>query len=886
MAKQLPSLPVSQVLPRLLDALSERESAVLVAPPGAGKTTLVPLALLDAAWRGDGRILLLEPRRLAARAAARRMAAMLGEEPGETIGYAMRMDSRVSAKTRILVVTEGILSRMILDDAELTGVSAILFDEFHERSLDGDFGLALALDVQAALRPELKILVMSATIDGARVANLLGEAPVIESAGRSFPIEIRYRERPADQRIEDAMAEACRMVFAEEEGSVLAFLPGQREIERTAELLEGRLPANVDITPLFGGLDGKAQDAAIRKAPAGRRKLVLATSIAETSITIDGVRVVIDSGLARLPKYEPATGLTRLETVRVSRASADQRAGRAGRTEPGVALRLWRAEQTAALPAFSPPEILEADLSGLVLDAAAFGVSDPATLSFLDKPPAPALAEARSLLGELGALDENGRITPTGEAMRKLALPARLAHMVTEAPDGRLAAQLAVLLTERGLGGNSVDLERRISSFRNDRSPRAQAAKGMAEKLARGAEASARGNTPTPNPSPQGGGERWQSSPQGADGENLSGGPAETGNVTGSGGTSKSPSPLWGGARGGGTRDAAARNSASQETSAGAVLLLAYPDRVAKARGEYGRFVLANGRGAMLDPTEPLAREEFLVVADLQGKAQNARIAAACAVTEDEVRRVLADRLETVTESVFDPERRSVRVRETTRLGAIRLAERQLPPPKGPEADKAVVEAVRTHGLAILEWGKGAETLRRRLAWLHKGLGDPWPDMSDAALIEKLDDWLLPFLSGEASLARIDQQVLTNGLMSLVPYELQRKVGELAPTHFTAPTGNSLPIRYDEERPVLAIRVQELFGLDKHPSIANGTVPLTLELLSPAHRPIQTTQDLPGFWRGSWADVRADMRGRYPKHVWPENPLEAAPTARAKPRGQ
>lgn len=785
----------------------------------------MPLALLDAAWRGDGRILLLEPRRLAARAAARRMASLLGEEPGATVGYAMRMERRVSAKTRILVVTEGILARMILDDAELTGISAIIFDEFHERSLDGDFGLALALDVQNALRPDLKLLVMSATIDGARVAKLLGRAPVIESEGRSFPVELRHRERPPSQRIEDAMAEACRAVLAEESGSVLAFLPGQREIERTAEMLTGRVPGDVDIVPLFGGLDGRTQDAAIRPAPAGRRKLVLATAIAETSITIDGVRVVIDCGLARLPRYEPDTGLTRLETVRVSRASADQRAGRAGRTEPGVALRLWRAEQTAALPAYTPPEIFDADLSGLLLDCAAFGVADPRTLAFLDLPPAPALAEARTLLADLGALDGDGRLTQEGVAIRRLALPVRLAHMVAEAPDTASAAQLAVLLTERGLGGNSVDLDRRLAGFRQDRSPRAQAAKEMAHRLARAA-------APSPARSPQ---------PRAGTGAAL---------------------------------------------STGALLALAYPDRVARARGEYGRFVLANGRGAMLDPAEPLAREQFLVVADLQGKAQNARIAAAAAITEDEVRTLLADRLETTRETQFDAERRTVRTRETTRLGAIRLSERQLPPPKGADADRAVVDAVRAHGLDILDWGKGAQTLRRRLTWLHKGLGAAWPEMSDEALVARLDDWLLPFLSGEASLTRIDPQALANGLMSLVPYELQRKVGDLAPTHFSAPTGNALPIRYEADQPVLAIRVQELFGLDRHPSIAGGSVPLTLELLSPAHRPIQTTRDLPGFWRGSWADVRADMRGRYPRHVWPENPLDAAPTSRAKPRGQ
>ncbi|RWQ28744.1 MAG: ATP-dependent helicase HrpB [Mesorhizobium sp.] len=816
--KPLPELPVSAVLPALSEALGHGNSAVLVAPPGAGKTTLVPLALLDAAWLGTGKIILLEPRRLAARAAARRMAELLGEEPGETVGYAMRMENRASARTRILVVTEGVLSRMILDDPELPGVSAVFFDEFHERSLDGDFGLALALDVQGALRPDLRLLVMSATLDGARVARLLSGAPVIESEGRAFPVDIRYDERPAGIAIEDAMAKAIRAALAEESGSVLAFLPGQREIERTAERLQGRVSADTDIVPLYGMLDGKAQDAAIKPAPSGRRKVVLATSIAETSITIDGVRVVIDSGLSRLPRYEPASGLTRLETVRVSRASADQRAGRAGRTQPGVAIRLWRAEQTAALPAFTPPEIIEADLSGLLLDCAAFGVADPTSLSFLDPPPAPALNEARSLLRALDAIDEAGRLTEAGAAMRRLALPVRLAHMVAEAAKtGQAfeAAMLAVLLTERGLGGDGADLERRLMRFRSERSPRATSARQLAERLARQA--------------------------------------------------------------GGG------RNN--EQASAGALLIRAWPDRVARARGERGRFVLANGSGAMLDTADPLAGETWLVVADLQGKAQNARITAAAAIDETDIRASLADKIETRGETSFDRDRRAVRVRETVRLGAITLSERMLPAPAGTEADHAILDALRQHGLSLLPWGKEAETLRQRLGWLHRGLGAPWPDVSDAALIDSLDDWLLPYLSGAASFAAIDPGVLSIGLMALVPHDLQRRIEALAPTHFDAPSGSRVPIRYDGEWPVLAIRVQELFGLDRHPSIANGTVPLTLELLSPAHRPIQTTRDLPGFWRGSWADVRADMRGRYPRHVWPENPLLAAATSRAKPRG-
>ena len=813
----LPALPVTDALPALLQSLERQKRAVLVAPPGAGKTTLVPLALLDAPWRGDGRILLLEPRRLAARAAARRMASLLGEDVGKTVGYAMRMDSRMSPQTRIQVVTEGLLARMILDDPELSGIAAILFDEFHERSLDGDFGLALALDVAGALRPDLRLVVMSATLDGARVARLLGDAPVIESEGRAFPVELRHRDRRPDERIEDAVAAVVRTALAEEPGSVLAFLPGQREIERVAERLADRIPADVDIVPLFGGLEGKAQDAAIRPAPPGRRKVVLATAIAETSITIDGVRIVVDSGLARLPKYEPDTGLTRLETVRVSRAAADQRAGRAGRTEPGIAIRLWRAEQTAALAAFAPPEILEADLSGLLLDCAAFGVAEPATLAFLDPPPAPALGEARNLLLELGAIDAQGRITAAGQAMRRLALPARLAHMVTEgaaAGSAQAAADLAVLLTERGLGGTGIDLDHRLSRFRADRSARADSARALARRLAGSVSVAGRDDRQT----------------------------------------------------------------------AGALLLHAYPDRVARARGALGRFVLANGRGAILEETDALARTPFLVVADLQGRAQNARIAAAAMVDEETVRTVLADRIVVRTESAFDPARRSVRVRRVERLGAILLSESTLPAPKGADADRAVLEAVRAHGLSLLPWEKSALALRARLAWLHRGLGEPWPDMSDDALAARLDDWLLPFLSGSPSIDAITPAALRDGLVSLVPYDLQRRIDQLAPTHYGAPSGSHVPIRYEEERPVLAIRVQELFGLATHPAIADGRVPLLLELLSPAHRPIQTTLDLPGFWRGSWADVRSDMRGRYPRHVWPDDPLSATATNRAKPR--
>ncbi len=818
----LPALPVTPVLPGIGEALEAGRKAVLVAPPGAGKTTLVPLHLLRLSFARAGKIVLLEPRRLAARAAARRMASLLGEQPGATVGYAMRMENRQSAATRILVVTEGVFANMVLDDPELNGVAAVLFDEFHQRSLDGDFGLALALDVQAGLREDLAVLVMSATIDGARVAEVMGGAPVIESHGRSFPVDFRYRERPANEPVEDSVARAIRDALATEQGSVLSFLPGRREIERTAERLQDRVPGDVDIVRLYGAMEGGLQDAAIRPPPPGRRKVVLATDIAETSITIDGVRIVVDSGLARQPKYEPATGLTRLETVRVSRASADQRAGRAGRTEPGIAIRLWRAEQTAALSPFAPPEILEADLAGLVLDCAAFGVADPARLAFLDPPPPPALAEARALLANLGALDKDGRITQTGAAMRALPLPVRLAHMCVEAArigNARNAARLAVLITERGLGGNATDLERRLTGFADDRGKRAAAARQLADRIAGTAARSV------------------------ADSSEMEGG-----------------------------------------ASAGALLIQAWPDRVARARGGHGRFVLANGRGAIIDEADPLASEAWLVVADLQGAAQNARIMAAAAISEAEIRAMLVDRIETVAETRFDPASMTLKSRQVTRLGALVLAEKPLPAPAGDEAGPALCAAIRDAGLAILPWSKETMQLRARLDWLHRAKGEPWPAMDDETLTDTLEDWLLPFMAGATSLSRL-APILGDALMARIPHDLQRQVGRLAPTHFEAPTGSRVPIRYEAEGPVLAIRVQELYGLKDHPAIGGGTVPLALELLSPAHRPIQLTRDLPGFWRGSWADVRSEMRGRYPRHFWPEDPANAAPTSRAKPRG-
>ncbi len=814
----LPELPVSHVLPEIGAALGTRGRAVLSAPPGAGKTTLVPLYLLGQGWRRDEKIVLLEPRRLAARAAASRMASLLGETVGETVGYRMRLDTRVSAKTRIEVVTEGVFARMILDDPELSGVSTVVFDEFHERSLDADFGLALALDVQSALRDDLRLLVMSATLDVARVAALLDQPPVIESMGRSHPIDIRYQDRPGGERVEEAMARAIIDAHASESGSILAFLPGQAEIARTAQRLEGRFGPNTLIAPLYGNLTQKEQDGAIQPPVPGMRKIVLATSIAETSITIDGVRIVIDSGQQRLPVYEASTGITRLETVRVSRASADQRAGRAGRTEPGIAIRLWHQGQTAALPAFTPPQILSSDLSGLVLDLAHWGVQDTRSLSFVDQPPETTLAEARALLQQLGALDKDGALTARGKVMRGLALPPRLAAMVISAGEtghARDAAALAVLLTEQGLGGPSIDLEERMRRFRSERGDRAEGSRQLAARLAKGLDV---------------------------------------------------------------TKE-------TEPSQTGRLLLHAFPDRIALQRGGRGRFLMANGRGAELPETERLAGSQMLVIADLTGRAAQGRILAAAEVLRADIGEELPDAISTTDQIYFDRQSRQVRARRATRLGAIVFDEAPLPRPSGDAVSRALADGVRELGLDQLPFSKEATQLRERIGFLHRNIGDPWPDVSDEALSARLDEWFVPYQTDARGISDISSSGLSNGLMGLIPHELQRDLSRLAPTHFEAPTGQRHPIQYDGEEPTLTIRVQELFGLKQHPAIGGGRLPLLLELTSPAHRPIQTTRDLPGFWAGSWKDVRADMRGRYPRHPWPERPEDAMPTTRVKPRG-
>ncbi|WP_081431693.1 ATP-dependent helicase HrpB [Nitrobacter winogradskyi] len=838
-------LPIDAVLGELGRKLATHDTTVLVAPPGAGKTTRVPLALLDAPWIAGRKIVVLEPRRIAARASAERMARTLGERVGETVGYRVRFGSRVSRGTRIEVVTEGIFSRRILDDPELDGVAAILFDEFHERSLDADLGLALARDVQSGLREDLRILVMSATIDGARVAKLLGNAPVIESKGRAFPVETRYLGRKPDSPVERQMADAIAMALRAEDGSLLAFLPGAAEIRRTQNMLAERIhDASIEIVPLFGALDAAVQDRAIAPAPKGRRKVVLATSIAETSLTIEGVRIVVDSGLARVPRFEPDIGLTRLETMRASRAAVDQRRGRAGRTEPGVCYRLWDEPQTASLAAYTQPEILSADLSSLVLDLAQWGVRDPATLAFLDPPPAPALNEARSLLRELGALDADGRITDEGKSLRALALPPRLARMIVGAHrlgSGREAADIAAVLTERGLGGDSVDLDARLDHFRRDRSPRAVGARQLAE--------------------------RWVS--QVAANESV---PSSPRGVTSSAPSDRASLPVTG-AQGG------------EELGAGEMLTLAFPDRVARNRGN-GSFVLANGRGASVDPASRLAREPFIAVAELTGTAASGRILLAAPISQGQIELRFAGQIETDEDILFDRAAMSLRGRRRKRLRAIMLAEAPVAVAPSIATARILAEGLIDAGLDRLPWSKPLKQWRDRVMFLRAAEGGEWPDLSDAGLAATAETWLAPALSDKTALKEFSAGDLSEALMALLPWNLRARMEREAPTHFEAPTGTMLAIDYEAgQGPTIAVRLQELFGLTAHPSIAQGKVPLVLELLSPAHRPVQVTRDLPGFWRGSYAAVRSDLRGRYPRHPWPDDPANAMPTRRVKPRG-
>jgi ATP-dependent helicase HrpB len=826
------ALPIDAVLDDLRAALRAKPNAVLEAPPGAGKTTKVPPALLDEPWAKGGKILILEPRRIAARAAARRMAHLRGEAVGETVGYRVRLDTRVGTKTRIEAVTDGIFSRRIQRDPTLEGIAAVLFDEFHERGLESDLGLALALDAQANLRPDLRILVMSATLDGLAVARLLGDANVVSSAGRAFPVALEWQPRPEPREIVDATARTVRRALAAGPGDALVFLPGVAEIRRTAERL-GDVGSDVDVLPLYGDLPADAQDRAIRPSVPGRRKIVLATSIAETSLTIDGVAIVVDSGLKRAPRFDPRSGMSRLETVRVSQASAEQRRGRAGRVGPGTCWRLWGEAEHRQLALYDRPEIVEADLAPLALELAAWGIADPAALALLDPPPAAAFAQARALLADLGALDADMRITPHGRAMAELAAHPRLAHMMLAAArdgHGALAAEIAALVEERDIlrGCREADMRVRLEVLRGEGGGRLPAG----ASLDKGAVARVREAARV-----------WRK-----------------------------------------RLDAAGREEGL--AAAGAVLAHAYPDRIGRRRGGTAAgFLLSNGRGAVLAAPEPLAAEEWIAVAELDGGAREARIFSALPVTRVEIEAAFAGRIVRERLVEWDARNEAVLSVERRRLGALVLDERPAGDLSDDERATAMLAGVRAMGLACLPWTRSSEALRTRVAFLRRVEGDTWPDWSDDALLAGLEGWLAPYLgkaSRRAHLAALDMdEILLGGLA----WESRRALDAHAPTHVEVPSGSRIAIDYSVDPPVLAVRLQEMFGCRDTPTLAGGRVKVVLHLLSPARRPVQVTQDLAGFWAGTYRDVKRDLKGQYPKHVWPDDPLAAAPTARAKPRG-
>ncbi|MES2522703.1 MAG: ATP-dependent helicase HrpB [Gemmatimonadota bacterium] len=857
------ALPIDEALPALLGALDTHSGVVLEAPPGAGKTTRVPLALLDAGWLGGGRIVMLEPRRLAARAAASYMARLRGESVGETIGYRIRGDTRVSPRTRVEVVTEGVLARLLAADPALESYGVVIFDEFHERSVHADLGLALTLETQAQLRPELRVLVMSATLDGDAVAALLTSseqpAPVVRSAGRMFPIATHYRPPRSDDRLEASVARVVREAIETDSGDVLVFLPGAAEQRRVAGRLADDsvlVAARAVVHTLHGSMPIAAQDLALAAAPPGTRKVVLATSVAETSLTIEGVRVVIDSGLSRLPRYEPRVGMTRLDTVRVSRASADQRRGRAGRTAPGVCYRLWDQHEEFGFQPSTRPEILETDLASLALELADAGIHDPTALRWLDVPRAGPFAQARELLALLGALDAQGRVTPHGRRMAALPLSPRLAHLLLVARErgrGMLGAEIAALLEERdimrrsyagpgaaaGAGDPPSDLTLRVEALRQ------------------------RGSV-------------------GEAGANIDRDAVPRVRQVASELQRRFAAP---------TRAAGGESSAASATSddlhdTGALLALAFPDRVARRRpGTAPRFLLRNGAGATLARHDALADSEWLAIAELDGAAPDYRVLRAASLSLDDLRDAFAGQFVREETVAWHEPSRSVRGTRRTTLGALVIEESvftDLPPD---QTRAALLAQVEREGVSSLPWSAGAAALRARLAFLHHHDGS-WPDVSDRALAASLDEWLGPHVDGKRKWSVLAQTDLAGALLSLLPWERRAAIDRLAPSHLEVPSGSRIALEYgDPESPVLAVKLQEVFGWTTTPTVMGERVPVTLHLLSPAQRPVQVTRDLAGFWRGSYFEVRRELRGRYPRHPWPEDPLTAPATRRAKPRG-
>ncbi|WP_164116662.1 ATP-dependent helicase HrpB [Sphingorhabdus sp. Alg239-R122] len=805
------NLPIEAVLPELIAALAGGPNAVLIAPPGAGKTTAAAPALLDAPWC-DGQILLLSPRRLAARAAAERMAELAGEKVGETIGYATRMDTRLSAKTRILVMTEGIFLNRIQDDPELSGVSAVLFDEIHERSLNSDFGLALALEVQGAFRPDLRLVAMSATLDGSRYAELM-DAPLIESDGRSYPLEHRYISRSGDTPVPTAIASAVRRAVAEERGDILAFLPGVYEIERAADALAS-LPDDIALHRLYGAMEATDQRAAIRPDPQGRRKVILATSIAETSLTIDGVRVVVDGGMARRPRFDRVAGVTKLVTERASQAAVTQRAGRAARQGSGVAYRLWEEAATKGMPPFDPPEILESDLAPLLLQSAAWGEAEPEKLRWIDTPPEAGLSVARMQLRRLNALDEDGYITAHGRLLVQLPLPPGLAHMLIVGAEhgvAESAAQIAVLLQERGLGGREEDLEQRLARWKREKGKRAKSAMNMAR--------------------------RWA-----AQAEEI------------------------------------VESKANGNISVGAFLAHAYPDRICRRRNFDGTdWQSSGGRGFRLDAASSLAAQEWLAVGEVQGAASNARILSGAALSLTEIETHFAHMITEQARASYDPKMDRAEAVTETRLGQIRLKKSVEGVPDNDALANAMLSHVRKAGLEVLPWSKAARSLRTRAGFARI------KELSDSVLIDDMASWLQPLLDGRTALGSIPPGNLLQALVNRIGWDRQQELAKYAPEKFVSPAGTSHDIDYAAEAgPTVTVRVQALYGLSEHPVIGSERIPLVLSLTSPAGRPVQTTRDLPAFWAGSWADVARDMRGRYPKHDWPDDPASATASLKTK----
>lgn len=828
-------LPIEEALPSLREVLAAGRSALLTAQPGAGKTTRVPLALLQEPWLVGQKLVLLEPRRLAARAAATYMAASLREPVGRTVGYRIRHDTKVGPDTRIEVVTEGILTRLLQQDPSLAGYGLVIFDEFHERSLQADLGLAFARESQRLFRPDLRLLVMSATLDCAAVTRILHDAETISCEGRLYPVTTHYLDRPIEGRLEQAVVRSIRQVLARDTGSLLVFLPGMAEIRRTERhLREVALGSDILIAPLHGDLPQDEQEQAILPAPPGRRKIVLATSIAETSLTIEGVRVVIDAGLMRVPRFDPRSGLTRLDTIRVTQDAVDQRRGRAGRLEPGTCYRLWTAAEQQALLPRRPPEILEADLAPLALDLAEWGVINERELSWLDPPPTGSLAQARDLLRQLGALDERGTLTAHGRRLAHVTVHPRLAHMIVTAVSlgwGSSACDLAALLSERdilqgGSGWRNADLRLRV-----------EALQGTGEQLA-GATVNRAACDRVRRAS-----EQWRRQLQ------------------------------------------LASSSRDGNEHLGILLAFAYPDRIAqRITGSDGRYRLANGRGASFQTVQGLSQDEYLVVAQLDGSGDWARILLAAPVSIEALQQYCAERIQSVDLLEWDERSETVRARRQRRLGQLVLDDRALHDPDQEQVAAALIFGIRRAGPACLPWTKELQQWRARIAFLHH-IDPAWPDLSDEALLADLERWLGPFLTSLTSLAQVRRLDLLPPLDSLLSRQQRQELDRLAPTHLVVPSGSRVRVDYEQgEVPVLAVRLQELFGCRETPLIAGGKVPVMVHLLSPAGRPVQVTKDLASFWRSAYQEVKKELRGRYPRHHWPDDPLTAQPTNRTKRR--